>query len=423
MTTEILTLANSIAESKESIRQAIVARGTSCDASVPLADYADKINNMVVSGTVDNILATNYTGAAVTAGDKVFFKANAAVEGERAQVYSTQASQSSYYYIVNPAGTKVFYNTYIYDVSSGTTESSSYSGSWASNNYPLHYDSNGNLFAGKYILGESAIELAFACNQDDYAMPFTTSSLSSGFVFRKIDKTDFSVTQSWTVSMGSSVSSPVSCVIGDKLYVSSSTNSSGNRYIGTIDENSATISMDARSDEYVVAYSTADNALAICAKGSTPMTSCKWYEIALVSVDNNNELDNVFVSSNSDLTTLQGLSNNFVVFNRNTGILCIGNNSSNDYYGVFKYNTTTKDFDTVALVLPDYSSNTEYKIMTATTDLSKLQLNNYIYTLAQPSGGYKALAYQPNIGSDILTGVALDGAATGATFNVKTILP
>ena len=172
----------------------------------------------------------------------------------------------------------------------------------------------------------------------------------------------------------------------------------------------------------MVAYSTSDNALAICAQGSTPMTSFKWYEIALVSLDSNYELGNVFVSSNSDLITLQGLSNNFVVFNRNTGILCIGNNGSNDYYGVFKYNTTTKDFDTIAVVLTDYSTS-EYKIMTTTTDLSKIQLNNYIYNLAQVGGGYKAVAYQPNLGSDILTGVALDGAATGATFNVKTILP
>lgn len=369
----------------------------------------------------DTVQATNYTGTSITAGDKVFIKENAVISGSRAQVFIAGASSTNYYYLLNPTGTKVFWYNTSYDIASGTTTAVTYTPTdYFSGNQPVRYDSHGNMFVGYYLLGESPLELNVCCNQDDYAIPYSQNL--QNFVLKKLDKSDFSTTQSWTVYTNG-VAYPVSCVIGDKVYISASRSASGDRYIGTIDTQASEIYTSDRGDDYVVVYSTSDNALAICAKGGTyPIDNEKWSEIVLVNLDNNNELDNVFVSSNADLTALQGSSNNFVVFNRNTGVLCIGNNGNNDYYGVFKYNTTTKDFDTIAVVLTDYSTS-EYKIMTASTDLSKIQLNNYLYTLSQLGGGYKALAYQPNLGSDVLTGIAGENAAVGATFNVTTILP
>lgn len=425
--TEILDLANSIAASKEEIRQAIVARGVDCGQNVPLADYADKINNMVVSGSVDNVLATNYTGAAVTAGDKVFIKQNVAIEGSRAQVYTSNASSSSYFYLLNPAGTKVYYGTHVYDVASGTTDSTSFS--WNQYNPIIHYDNSGNMFQGAYVLGESPLYKGMIFTQDDYAHTVFDNGYFASFSLYKVDKTDFSITQTWTVNLTSNKSNLVVCIIGNKIYATPMyVASSSLGEIGTIDENSNTITMVSRvEDGLVPAYSTSDNKLAICAYKSgngyaIDGSSNLWEQIILVSLTDTYELGDIFVSANNDLTNLQGLTGNFVIFNRNTGVLCIGNVTSNDYYGVFKYNTTTHDFDTVALVLTDYAT-TGYKIITVTTDLSKIQLNNYLYTLDQPSGGYRALTYQPDMGSDVLTGVALDSAEVGNTFNVKTILP
>ena len=41
--TEILDYANSVATSKEEIRQALISRGVTCEQSVPLSEYANII--------------------------------------------------------------------------------------------------------------------------------------------------------------------------------------------------------------------------------------------------------------------------------------------------------------------------------------------------------------------------------------------
>ena len=92
------------------------------------------------------------------------------------------------------------------------------------------------------------------------------------------------------------------------------------------------------------------------------------------------------------------------------------------HYGIFKWNTTLNDFETVVVNLKNFETQSG-KLITASTDLTKIQLSNYLYGLEQNGEGYKAIDYHAQIGEDVLTGVALNTAANGKILNIKTILP
>lgn len=417
--TEILDLANSIAASKEEIRQAIVARGVDCGQNVPLADYADKINNMVVSGSVDNVLATNYTGAAVTAGDKVFIKQNATVSQSVTSIYS---SASPYCYVINPAGTMANYSIYSYVINLGGTIDWGSGKTVVPNPLPVRYDAHGNMFKSNCNLTEGRVVQNFKMCQDDYALyVYGGSALTQDF-YKVNPNNNFEIMQTWSVVSGSTFegSASICTVIGNKLYVSTYTGSTFHR-VGTIDENSATITIDTEPSGKIVLYSTKDNALAIVAT-SAAQTSGYFDGLSLVNVNEDYTLGTQFVSANTDLNNLLSMNHVYVIFNRNTGVLCLSTYDSDSYYGVFKYENG--DFTTVNITLDGFTPET-YQWLSVSDDMSKLLIGRYLYTLAQTGdGNYKAIPYSTyDMGSDVLTGVALDSAEVGNTFNVKTILP
>lgn len=421
--TELTNLANSIAASKENIRQALVARGVDCAASVPLADYAGKINNMVISGEVDNISAVNQTGAAITTGDKVFVKKNAAIGGSKKEIGNNVITG-----LINPAGTKVYYVGHIYDIASTVISTTTFDVDWRKQNQPVRYDSQGNLLVGTYLLKEAVIDLGKTINQENYA----TESLYAGSTNRttiaayKINS-DYETIKTFTVSESSGGNIgyyPIVTVIGNKMYVSGKSSPNTNvvyssHFVGTIDDTADTITLSSRTDNYVVEYTTGDNAIAICTTSICTDSECKGFKF--ICVDSNYNLGEQFLTNNSDLAQLQGLTVN-IIFNRNTGILCVGGIEADNYYGIFKYENG--DFTTVAINLTDFTAKQEDKIVSICNDFSKLQIGRYMYTLQQTSDdGYKAINYQPQMGSDVLSGFALNDAEIGASFNVKTILP
>lgn len=428
--TEILDYANSVATSKEEIRQAMVARGVECDQSVPLSEYANKINNMVVSGNVDNIQGLNCTGHKIFAGEKVFFKKNVYTGSSKTRVYNTPTSSSSpnTEYFINPDGTKVFYENYVYDINSGDINSTNFdiSNSGITDSHQVYYDTYGNMFVGKYLLNESPTYYDWYFSENNYAWEYNSSDREIHLY--RINKSDFTIEKSWTIPTSYSSSSyPTGlCIFGNKIYHGIYTSSQSYYLVAILDENSDTIvSDDTKHYNLAPVHSTSDNKIAICSKNdssSSMIHGLRWYQIKFVNIDENYDLGEEFITSNADLSNLQNLLNNYVIFNRNTDTLFIGSSNSDTYYGIFKWNTELNDFETITVNLKNFER--QYgKLITASTDLSKIQVSNYLYGLEQNSEGYKVIDYHSQIGDDILTGVALTTAANGEVLNIKTILP
>ncbi|MBP5215510.1 MAG: hypothetical protein J6039_03020 [Alphaproteobacteria bacterium] len=427
--TEILDYANSIATSKENIRQALVARGVTCGSEVPLDDYANKINNMVVSGSVDNVLAYNFTGAAVTTGDKVYIKQNATISQSMATIYNT----SGVYTLLSASGKTGYIkyssnNMYAYFVPYATTMQYSSDATSTFYNYEkqqVRYDDYGNITQAGILIQDNRMLINLSMCQDDYAFDFSApDSTTSSLNFYKIDPTDnFAIKKTWTLGGFGGSYYPkgfIMTVIGNKLYVAARTGSTWQK-VGTIDDESATITLEDEGSSNIVLHSTKDNALAIVAT-STDGYPCCWTGLKLFNINNDYSLGTQFVSANADLNNLLAMSNVFVIFNRNTGILCLSTQASDSNYGVFKYENG--DFTTVNITLDSFTAET-YQMMFMSQDMSMLLIGRYLYTLAQTAdGNYKAIPYSSyDLGSDVLTGVALNDAAVGASFNVKTILP
>ena len=84
--TEILDLANSIAETKENIRTAIVARGIECGTDVPFANYPGKIGQIARDPA---IWARNDLGKNPVEGEKVLLQKLEQTAGLEANFYTT----------------------------------------------------------------------------------------------------------------------------------------------------------------------------------------------------------------------------------------------------------------------------------------------------------------------------------------------
>ena len=436
--TEILDYARSIEVSKEDIRQAMVARGVVCDQSVPLSDYADKINNMIVSGNVDNVQVLNCTGRTIHAGEKVFFKKNVYIGSSKTKVNSNGTSSSNYYYLINPNGTKIFYNDYVYDIATDKTISTEYStysiSSSTYGNNQIYYDEYGNMFAGCYLLDDDANNFNFSFTENGYAWDKFQSDSKYYLHLYRLNKQDFSIEKTWIINYPASNSYEYTShliVIGNKIYWYSS-GSSKYYFNADLDENLDTITninvytQHAYASYIYPLHTTSDNKIAICSCANDSSTfslqGLQWHELHFMNLDENLEMTDKFITSNADLLALQNLLDSYITFNRNTNTLFIGGSNSNNYYGIFKWNTTLNDFETVVVNLKNFEVQSG-KLITASTDLTKIQLSNYLYGLEQNGEGYKALNYHSYIGDDVLTGVALGNASNGQTFNVKTILP
>lgn len=416
-----MTIASEITRINGNIAAAYTAlsdKGATMPATQNSANLANTVASIPAGGG-DTVTAVNYTGSAITAGDKVWLNKKANVS---ASAVAVSTSSSYDVYIIEPTGNFVYHSTYKYDISTGTDIGGQTNTSVNLGTYTHYYDEYNNIFTYNYMINASgSTQTTLYYKQGNYAAGNREDSYR--FHLYRIDKeNNFAITKDWTVYSTSGNSYPTShiCVIGDKMYYSET--SSGWYLIATIDENATQINTSGRSDTYHVLHSTSDNKIAICTKSASSNLQNGWREIKLINVNNDYTLGNEFVSSNSDLNNLLSLSPLYFTFNRVTGILCINKYSSS--YGVFKYENG--DFTTISLNLNNTSGESlyGYYLMSVSNDLSRVQFGSILFNLEQTADGtYKAIPYSYAMGQQTLTGVADENAANGASFEATTIVP
>lgn len=419
---ELTTKANQIATSKANIVTALANRGVTVSSATKLEDVAGLIDNMVVSGSGDSVLVTNMTGSNIAAGDKVFIKENVAVTKSKKSVYSNGKS------VLCSLGENIFCINSIYDIENETwsTISTSAISLIEHDNCVPVYDARGNMYIGWAKTTNGVENIGKMYIQGDYCISVFNSSVNT-FTLNKVDS-NLMTTQSWTVNFPGTLNydwmSWCYCVIGNKFYMTYKKTNYSYRYVGTIDDNSSTIAMSSRNDDYRVLYSTVDDKLAIgCYGYSSSSNYGKILSPMLISIDDSYNLEGTFISANTDLNDILSAQNSYIVFNRYTGILCASKADSSSYRGVFKYNTTTHDFDTVTIDFDGVSSaSSGYFYLTISNDMTRMVYADYLYFLEQTPGGYKAIPYTSSIGSDVLTGFALEAAEPNDTFNVNTVV-
>lgn len=428
-----MTIASEITRINGNIAAAYTAAGNK-GATMPVTQNSNNLATTVASipsGGGDTVTAINYTGAAIASGAKVWLNLKANVSANSVSVNGS-LSVSDTVFPMDVTGNSVFYKRgasyYKYDISSTDTTEIATNPEYVAGSYAVYYDNYNNMFINTIAINASGVsDTGIICNQDDYAIEYKTSSTTTCNLY-KIDKeNNFSITKTWEVTGNSSVESYKRCyaIIGNKFY--SKTNSYGGK-IGTIDNNSATVSLSNRADSfssYDIISSTSDNKVAFAVKRFVDGSNYKgWQEIKLINVNNDYTLGSEFVSANSDLNNLLAQTQVYFTFNRATGILCISKYGNRDVYGIFKYENN--DFTTIALTFTNTSGQTwqGYYVMYASTDVSRIQFGNMLFNLAQTADGtYKAIPYTYSMGSQTLTGVANEAAAAGASFEATTIIP
>lgn len=428
MTADILDLANSIADSKEKIRQTIVKRGVACDASVKLADYPEKINNIVVTdGVVANVSAKNCTGAAVKTGGKVFIKKRAAADAENIN-YTTTVSSFS---VVNQAGTKVFYYLnnlrYNYDIESGQQTRSDMFYLPQARFIRLCYHNDGRIrLQGSYAtLGETMTQgwdYPVASAPLDYYYNVEWESDKPSKLIRREYGTD-DILKQWTISgCDDNRGTSVFTLVGNKLY----RDSYGSTDVGVLDENSDTIAFENKGSDInsSLFWATSDNKLGIYGYMSSslspdPTNSFSNGTVLFYKLTAEYETAEVFVTQNADLQALLQSDVLYPVYNNINDVLMIID-CNNGKGGAFKWNG--EDFETITLPGIDINlySIPSYGLFTASTDLTKFEFYNTLYKAATTTEGW-ACVPSANATGDVYSGVALNDAAAGEQVNVKTV--
>jgi len=446
MTTEILTLANSIAASKESIRQALVSRGVSCNTSVPLADYADKINNMVVSGSVDNLLVANYSGREIKAGDKIFIKPDRSTQtlnkndksvSDNGYGYSAMNPEgsiflctcSSKYYTnyldydyftapYNSSSTTVFYTTtcngFVYD---------DYGQLWSYGNRNLNYcgkvyENLGNIVLG----GKYSLECGHSYDGNFY-------NGTTGYVYEYNNHNEVVKTFNYTAPSGGNNARTRAVVVNNKILMNLS---GGYCFYGDIPVN----------DGDTITFTSINNSGSIYPKGITSdgkyLICVSNYEYGTVFfIDITNGITDLSVTktfNNNLMNTLCNV-NCYMTYNPYNNVLCLTRSSATTSMadiGLFKYNPNTEDWDTITPDLSQYYAdniiNGSYeKWITISNDETRMSFGRYIFDLNHTnSGGYNILSYglRSSFENGVLTAIALEDcdAKAGSICNVKTIV-
>lgn len=426
-----MTIASEITRINNNIAAAYTAlsgKGATMPATQNSANLATTVAT-VSSGGGDTIMAINYTGAAIAQGDKVWLNKKANVSASSVSV-TGGTSVSDTVFPMDVTGNSVFYKRgayyYKYDITSTDTTEIVTNPEYDAGFYAVYYDNYNNMFVKTVAVNASGVsDTGMICNQDNYAIEYKTTSSSACNLY-KIDKEDnFNITKTWAVSSITGIESYKRsyAIIGNKFY---SKANSYNGKIGTIDDNSSTITMNYRTDgflSYDIINSTLDNKVAFAVKRFVDGSNYKgWQEVKLINVNNDYTLGSEFVSSNSDLNNLLAQTPIYFTFNRVTGILCISQYGNRDTFGVFKYENN--DFTTIALTFSTSQTLQGYYVMYSSADLSKIQFGSVLFNLAQTADGtYKAIPYTYSMGSQTLTGIANEAAANGASFEATTIIP
>lgn len=269
-----------------------------------VTDYASAQVNVPSGG--DEITATNNTGAAISAGDKVFL----------APPVSSSVMVSgldTLPHFISNDGSTVYYDNSRYDVATGDTTSGS--------EYPMSNDGgivNGlrytslGMFAGPYkIAGATVTTLDKIILSENYGFEYYQGSSTLWYLY-ELNPSDLS---SYTSRHNCTFNYNVDCrnvrlvVIGNKLYASQS----NVRWVGDIVSGVTDITMNERTDSLYVLYATSDNKCAICCDtaGSYDGT---WSGAKLYNVSGSYELNGVKTSANSALNSLIANNNCIKIF-------------------------------------------------------------------------------------------------------------
>lgn len=393
----------------------------SIDNNIVAGNIKKDVDILGVTGTLqpsETVTATNLTGLSLTAGDKVYLKQQVA---QQESVTSLSSGQN--WFVLNPAGTKVITNTLIHDIATNTDTSASTNINGMTQQTVLRYEGS-KIFVSNYVIEDGAIQTGFTYCQDNYTYNDSNHTLELR------DSSLQNVVQSWTVS-GNESSGTIyfkdACVVGNALYILQYNYGEYNAvvYKGTIDSQSQSITVSAFdtisvSRSYYSNFtfnktkfpcnSTLDNKLAICGNFLfDPTKSEAQIGIRIIQLNNSYEYAGEFITNNSDLSGLLATSKG-MTYNRGTGVLVMTNPTTT---GVFKYNSTTVDFDTIGLV---NTSAANYCDTTISNDLSYMSVHQLLITMQVAEGGYNAVPY--SMGQDIITGTASENALPDATFNV-----
>lgn len=437
--TELTDLANSIAQSKEEIRQAIEERGMPCSVSVPFADYADKIRNMTVTNYVDSIYATNYTGATISEGDKVFLnKKGLDSTSSFMTTKSGGTSSSSYISLVDTSGNVTWqsFNGYIYNNNNGNIIASSaiVNGSNKESDsltqfFPK-YDCYGRMYWRDYVFQNGIVtQRSTIFLNDDYDIKYYSSSTENVSLYKMNRATNeviktISLTTSSTLYPGRRQS----FMIDNNVYIpgnaSGSTSQPYYRFeINDIDSSSSGI-YSSNYDYYsVFHYITPDGKYCFNSKNeySSISNSPLCFDIKAYEI-RNGDLYQQKVFNNPKLMDILN-SRCWLSFNEQTGILCAMKNN-NTAFGVFKYEN--EDFTTIPIEISasEIPQNQNCVGMSISDDFSALNLRDKTFKLVQsPDGSYKAINYSKGLTEDVLTGIAQADAENGERFEVITLFP
>lgn len=437
--TELTDLANSIAQSKEEIRQAIEERGMPCSVSVPLADYADKIRNMTVTNYVDSIYAVNYTGATVSEGDKVFLNKKGLDSTTSFRTIKSTTVNYGYMCLVDTSGNNTWqsYDGYIYDTnseniiaSSATVHTESSSGStnsFALTQYFPKYDSYGRMYWRNYVFQNGIVtERSTIFLNDDYDLKYYNASTKNASLYKMNRATNEVIkTISLTSANNMYMYNEQCLMINNVIYIPASI-SNGDYYkfiINDIDSTFSGSSFNDANSYSIFHYLTPDKKYAFksyAQSGSTNNSLLNFKVKAYTIKDDYFYQEKVF--NNARLMDILN-SRCWLSFNEQTGILCACKND-NSAFGVFKYEND--DFTTIPIEISasEIPSDVYCAGMSISDDFSTLNIRNKTFKLVQsPDGSYKAINYSKGLTEDVLTGIAQADAENGERFEVITLFP
>lgn len=374
------------------------------------------------------VVAKNFSGAAIAAGQKVWLYNEPLVEEESVKTlnFTTSSGASTYEGIMNRTGTLVFQSSKCY-----WPETDTYgSGYSIYDSKRFHYDDYGNILTSNYMLtSDTVVRLPAVLGQDGFYYTNTTTSTTKVLV-RKYKAPDYQeIEKEWEVKGISTnhydSTNASAMIIGDIYYYTYGST----YYMGKVDYNSDTIEVGSTNTvaglSYpMLYYTTKDNKL-IIAPGN--WNSYDYYrQVYLLTRDRDGKLQR-FTSSNYELNYVQNAmagggagSGAYINFNRQTGVLIIpkGKYNNLDKGYMFKYNPSKGDFDTI------YTGDFRY-ITTVTDDLRLMFTNlNKLVTLKtdETVSGYKAVSYG-NLNQNVITGIAQADAEPLAEFEAATLIP
>lgn len=441
--TQILELANSVAASKEDIRQAIVSRGSSCDVSVPLEDYARIIRNMTVSGSVDNLQVKNYSGGPIKAGDKVIIMPDRLTQATIDQNRITTSTGQTNSWLC-PDGNIFMRNTSDYSyftfIDWNTVKdlmmTDTYYWKRYVNSYHTVYDKYGQLWVFAYNISyfDAIFNLGYTHLGSNYSLDTGATSYSNNvsagtlsYIYEYDVDNRISKTFSFYLPQNSTPTSTYGCVVGNKIFLKFN---SGNVFWSNIPQNdgdSIIFTDTTNGSDFWPIGITSDNKYLIGHSNS---------KIVFRDISNNPETFGVAKTfENTDLSMLAS-SSCYITYNPCNEILCLHKESlqnNNSDLGMFKYNSTTEEWDTITPDLTDFYANStlssSYDIgnITISNDMSRFAFGRSVFSLPYTNSGGYVIVPMSLRGNDsnMMTAIALEDCSglAGSTCNVKTILP